>query len=242
MANVLLPIVPGNFPVGYCFPATPQEFLVDIAAHLQALLEGGMAFYNYGSTVPAPENQGYPWLRTTDMRWYRFDGNWISPNPETSAEVRRLFIGPESGAADGVWTYDGGDGSDPSAVVPTDRTGAMWEVDHNFDGRSPMGPGNIPSANPATVLAVNTNAGEGAHVMSDQEVGPHSHLLPQGYEIDGLNATPKLCVDADTLTPTLQLSTNNNTYTAGQQAMPIIHPVRGVFLLKRTARAYYVAV
>jgi len=56
-------------------------------------------------------------------------GQWVSTNPvEPLTSYRALFVGIEAD----VWSYDGGDGSDPSVSTPTPSTGAMWEVDADF--------------------------------------------------------------------------------------------------------------
>ena len=247
--NVLLPILAGSLSPGYCFPASPQQLLNDFADNLQAVLPGGMAFYNYGNTVPAVEFQAYPWLFTNDMRWYRFDGVWISPNPEISGTgIRRLW----RDSLANLVTYDGG-----AAGAVTDRSGPMWEEDTTGTaGRSPMHPGAIPTSNPATVLApadptgATSFTGEGAHTMTGQEVGPHTHPLAADADIMNADGSIKVVTPGVTgpglgkdLTSnnTTPLSVSNNTYTAGQQAMPVIHPVVGVYLIRRTNRTFYTA-
>jgi len=132
MPNLLLPILPSQLPAGYCFTSW-QATLNDFSAAQNALLPGS-TFYNFGPDVPAPEFEAFPWLRSIDMRWYVFDGNWISPNPETSADVRRLFVGNPATIA----AYDGGDSG-----AASDRSGPMWEIDPQFADFIPIGVGTI---------------------------------------------------------------------------------------------------
>ena len=127
-ANVLVPILPGALPPQYCF-TTWQQALVDFANAMKAVLPG-LAYYNFGPDKPAPELQAYPWLRTVDGRWYRFDGNWVAPTNYTDLD-RRWF----PGTLVELQTYDGGDTGSPS-----DRSGPMWVEDTEQQGRVPVGP------------------------------------------------------------------------------------------------------
>lgn len=237
MANILLPILPGTLPQGYCFTSW-QQTLVDFSNHQQAVLANGMAFYNYGSTAPAPEFQIYPWLNTNDMRWYRFSGQWITnheflPGRHTWEE----FVTEAD-----IWSFDGGDGSDPSTSPPTATAGAMWQLDTAYDGRSPMSPGVIVGSNPAKTLGYGEDFGEGAHLQDREEVGPHVHpLTPRdqmedtgGGNIDGITVSgtgPSIGT----------LSAGQNTYASTQQAMNVTHPVRGMCCIVRTGRIYRTA-
>jgi hypothetical protein len=241
--SLLLPIIPGTLPPGYCFSSW-QQTLNDFASHMNAELADGCAFFNYGPDKPAPEFNVYPWLRTTDMRWYRFDGVWISPNPESGDPniVRRWVTGDAGTIVADITAYDGGDGG-----APSDRSGPMWEVDADFDGRSPMQAGAIPSANPPKSLLSAENYGEGAHLQGTQEVGPHTHPLnadPTIVNGDNIRVVttgvggPGLAMGL-TAPPMTDLSVLPNKYTTVQQTMPVIHPVRGGYFLKRTARVYY---
>jgi hypothetical protein len=103
-----------------------------------------------------------------------------------------------------------------------------------------MGAGVILGANPAKTLAVGEAFGEGAHTQLADEVGPHTHepspkimaSSPGSASVSGIinggtgNAMPDLAVLA-------------NTYATTQQAMPVVHPVRGRHFIKRTARRFY---
>lgn len=241
MATILLPILPGELPPGYCF-STWQQTLVDFADNMSASLEAGMAFYNFGSSVPAPEFQGYPWLRSTDMRWYRYDGNWIAP-VNYDLNERRLF----TGSLVDLQTYDGGD-----TGVPSDRSGPMWEEDTAFRGRSPMGPGLISGSDPASpkTLALSESYGEGSHVLTEPElptVSPVVDFAPAtkpnftGYvALSGIST-----VDAGTSSGPIAYALPGIT-SPGLVVTPFgsddphqtVHPVFGIFIIKWTGRAY----
>lgn len=227
MADTLLSILPGTLPPNACF-ANEQARLVAFAENMQAVLPGGMAFYNFGASKPSVENQAYPWFRTTDGRWYFFSGQWIAP-VNYSVYERRLFYGSLAQLV----TYDGGD-----TGVPSPTSGPMWIVDIDFDGRSPMGPGAIPSANPAKTLAVQEAYGEGAHVQTEAELAEHTHG-PDTNLADSIlghavvSGQWNVGGGGDTI--------NQGVIgTAGDsEPMPIIHPCRGIYVVKWTGRAYF---
>lgn len=243
MSNLLLPILPSNLDPNYCFTSW-QKTLNDFANAMKAVLNGE-TFYNFGDTVPAPEFQAYPWLRTTDGRWYVYSGDWISPNPETSTEVLRIFTGTTASLA----TYDGGDNGTPS-----DRSGPMWEVATEMADNLPIGVGT-------TVAAVGGTAGSATAVLSMANMD-HWH----GVGTDGApggNDPPIMIsrawgVSPATFTQRLQDSPGTGTWGDGglfssgtmgstgplassttPTAFSIIPPVVGVYFIRRTNRAFY---
>lgn len=231
MPTILLPILPGTLPPSSCF-ATEQERLVAFAANLQAQLDG-QAFYNFGDTKPTPANQGYPWLRTQDMRWYLFSGQWITPNPETSAFIRRLFVGTTVD----LQTYDGGD-----AGVPSDRSGPMWEVDTAFEGRSPMGPGTLPLS--GTVVTVANNFGADEHSLSVTELPTPIPLVGLMNDWGSGPTTPapfRILADDAYVDGTINVSTNFDI-VGGGQGHNSLGPVRGCYVIKRVLTRLFYAV
>src|SRR5688572_10156107 len=118
MPTILLPILAGSLPPGICLtgPDAEQNRMVAFAENMEAQLEAGQSFYNFGDTKPAVEFNAYPWLRTIDMRWYYYSGGWISP-VNYDANDRRWY----AGTLVQLQTYDGGD-----LGAPSDRSGPMW--------------------------------------------------------------------------------------------------------------------
>lgn len=138
-SNAIVTLVAGQLPQGFCFQ-TPQQYYEAIIAATSAFLPGNFSTFNFGNTVPDPGDQDKPWLRLDvngDIdRWYVFVGQWRAPNPiPPSSLERRIFRG--SGVD--IWSYDGGDGTDPGVNPPTDTTGAMWQRDLTFNERFPLG-------------------------------------------------------------------------------------------------------
>jgi hypothetical protein len=242
MANILLPITPGTLPVGFCFESW-QTTLVEFANHLQAVLENGLAYYNYGDTKPAPELQIYPWLNTNDMRWYRFSGQWITNHEFLPGRHTWEIFDTEAD----IWSFDGGDGSDPSTSPPTSTAGAMWELETLLNGRSPMSPGVIVNSNPPKTLGYGEAFGEGAHLQGVEEVGPHDHPISSQSSIthDGVvdvvnssSASDDGLFIGQSGTLSNPLTVGVNSYAAGQQRGNVVHPVYGMACIVRTNRIY----
>jgi hypothetical protein len=246
MSNVLIPILPGNLPSSYCF-TTWQKLLVDISNNQQAVLDGS-SYFNYGPTTPAPEFELYPWLRTTDMRWYAFNGWWLSPNPEAaSGDARRIWVGTLTGAGS-LEEYDGGESGVASASA-----GVMWERDTDFDDRIPIGVGALTDATQAGV-----DAGAATHTLTEAEgaTGVHTHGFGKylngaaGLSSVGNNTVPSYTgsVVQGIAGASTAPDTTANLFTlpsgaAGAGVTPaafsVLPPVRGVYIIKRSARIYY---
>ncbi len=245
-----LPIIVPTAPEGFCSqlsgPDWVQILFNEMLGRAVARLEGtGFTVVLNQETQPGPDQIANLWYQpsTSGRGIYSYvDGAWIIPHPSAPGGNERRWWEGALGAA-GLDVYDGG-----SIGAVGSNSGPMWEEDTNFQGRSPMHPGNIPTANPATVLAVGANAGEGAHTQTGQEVGPHVHPLAcqasitNGGAIDVVNTG----VGSDGLQIgltgplTTPLSVVTNEYTTAQEPMPVIHPVRGLYCIKRTARVNYV--
>lgn len=215
-----------------------------------------------GRSIPTTTNPPF-WLQTTQdatsdnpnfygemVRWYQFDGvNWLSPHPvpPNSPEIR-IWIGAEQA----LWSYDGGDGTDPSTILPTANTGAMWQVETLFQFRFPLGvgantagfDGNIPSQ-----AAVQEQGGDERVVLTNDELAPHTHFIAaddpgstglpptattQVSKYINLVGTPEMA--GSTLPATLGLTSPSEGGSKSHQNMP---PYVGVYFIKRTTRIYY---
>lgn len=252
MGSILLPIQFNGLGQGYCFEGWDKLGL-DLSNAQNAILENGRSFYNIGDTKPAPELQGYPWLRTTDGRWYVFQGVWRAPNNYDGNE-RRLWAGDLTQLV----TYDGGSAG---AVTPT--TGPMWIDDTDAQGRVPMSPGLIPgTTTPAKTLAVGEQYGSGEHALTDAEgaVGAHKHMF--GLTHSGNDDAYFSQLGAPTTVPSYQgfyitgsdgnIIANNTTAdlqtlpsgTDGKGVTPtpfsIVPPVIGIYVIRPSGRQFYV--
>ncbi len=222
--TILLPILAGTLPVNACY-ATEQDRLVAYAEAMQAILAGGLAFYNYGDTEPSVDNRSYPWLNTNTGLWYTYSGVWRSPRPvcEQDLYYRILWAGAEAN----VPLKDGG-----TVGAATIDTGPFWEIDTLAAGRSPMAPGLIASSDPAKTLVVGEQYGAGSIVQTIAQMPAHTHEVQ--YDTD----------DSGSGFPAASNGSTNvfqyNTQSRGDgAAMSIVHPVYTLWLLKPTIRMYY---
>lgn len=243
MPSALLPILPGTLPQGFC-PTTEQERLVAYANNMKAVLNGGFSYYNYGADKPAPEFQAYPWLRTTDGRWYMYSGVWRSPN-NYSLDERRIWMGSLSD----LITYDGGSAGTVSAT-----TGPMWVEDTSMIDRIPIGAGST--------AAIGVNAGSASVTLTPDNMN-HWH----GVGTDGGIDDPPTMIRRDWTSPNNftrrinDLNTSGSTgwmdnttpfssgtmgstepfaNTTSPTAFSVIPPVKGVYFVKPSGRLYYV--
>ncbi len=246
--TILIDAQAGTLPEGFCpkGPTALQDFYNQIIASTQFALAIGVRFYNFGDSSPTPELRVYPWLKTVSGypdRWYVFSsGDWLSlhPIPAGPSGFRAGWVGTEPQ----LQTYDGGE-----IAVTTLTSGPFWEVDHDFDGRSPMGPGTIPDANPVKAISAGEDYGAGAIAATSDNLPAHTHpfqrndpnilngsavktVIPGSGTIAGLQVG--LTGDAQD-----DLLIGQNTFTSAQEDLPIIHPVRGLFQIRRTIRKYY---
>jgi hypothetical protein len=234
--SVLLPLTATQtFPSGTCFNSE-QERLLALAGALSAILSG-QAFYNYGASRPDPSNNSYPWLRTTDMRWYRYEGGWISPVLSYDLNERRLWVGTTVQ----LQTYDGGDTN-----APSDRSGPMWIQDLSFTAKYLVHPGTFAGG---TSVAVNTNVGADEVTLTADEL-PDASVAP----LDGTGAVTSNRTVQKTGVVTGITGQNGDfsgTDSGGvmsdvllkiegnNQPFEILPPGRGIFVIQRTARQYY---
>lgn len=243
-----LPLIPVTLPEGFCESLTGPNWAqtlinVGVGGSVAQLEGSGFSVVLVQDTQPDPDQQDALWYQPTTGLTFSFNGGaWVTPHRSPpGSDERRMWVG----TLVGLRSFDGGDGT---ATTPNTNVGAMWEEDPDFQGRSPMGVGAIPTSNPPANLAVATNYGEGAHTQTADEVGTHAH--PLGSDASIQNGDNVLCVSTgmagaglmrgDTGSPLTDLSVQNNTYTASQEPMPVIHPVRGAYIIRRTNRVNYV--
>lgn len=226
----LITLTPPSLPVGYC-PLNYQNLANDIISGTQATFNSaiGNSFFNFGSTTPALNNQVYPWL-DEDGNWWVFNGGyWNRKNPVPPGTFeRRIFIG----TTNDLLSYDGGDGT---SNAPTNYTGAMWEVDTNFQARFPVGAGTFAASGVVTVGGTTTStaiAGEDQHTLTVPEIPAHTH-----------NFFPLVTADANNGGANgVQYGTTANVATSstgGGAAHNNLPPFYGVYFIKRSARVYY---
>lgn len=242
-------IVPPTLKSGWC-PKTWQDLANVIIGGTQitSLIQVGTWLYNYGSATPLPENRIFPWLNTDDGLWWTFkNGLWTSPRPkcEQDPNLRILWMAPNGTPESDVWSKDGGNGQDPSVNPPTIYTGALWEVDHDMDGRVFIGAGNVPgTANPVISPDLSDTGGEGEHSLTEAEMPPHTHdfqVIAQNSAASGSGAL----TGGDNNNPNdgefngITESTGGSGSPAAVEAHNNLQPYKAGWHLMPTVRIYY---
>ena len=258
-------IIPPAVPEGFCNTLTGdwvQQLANFIVGKAVAKFEGVGTIILDQDTQPDPTQQGFLWRPPSRGMVFKYSGGaWITPHlyPPNGSGASGPRIWFEGSEAD-LWSFDGGDGTNPSIYAPSDAAasaGPMWVVDHNYDGRIPMGAGDIAGTTPVKTLAVSENYGEGQHTLTAEENAPHSHgtqntgdsfaTLKAGSGGAQDNTGLRTVVDGATGTngwlgsyPQTGISGGDATThdPKGHQNVP---PVRGGFWARRSARVNYTA-
>jgi len=244
-----LPLIPGSLPADYC-PTSYQQMLNDFMAASYALWNDIFQGNIISATQPGPEDRDKVWYKVDSngdplgkYTWSARLGRWVWPHlSDAGGSERRIWTGSEAN----LWYYDGGDGGDPSTVG--DCSGPMWLVDTDFGGRSPMGVGDISGSDPAKTIALGENFGEGSYALTQAELPDISLVTSSNSDSDmriGIgNGGPQggytAVYPADS--PGVSWSSHADTHTnsiGDGDAHQNTHPVRGCYLIKRSARIYY---
>ena len=245
-------MIPPAFRPNYC-PETAQQFANDFAAgaRIIMLLETGAAFYNLGNVTPLPENRIYPWIHTDNGRiWIFKNGLWTSPRPPVDPTFRWIWR-PASGTPESaLWSIDGGDGADPEVTPPDAYTGAMWLVDHDMDGRFPIGAGDIPGTE--ETLNYDSTGGQIEYSLTLDNIPEHDHRLATSEEgKQPLSVDSYLAYSSDDVfggnrqyglakSPNDTEPTHGRTSKVGEgEAFEIMPPYRAVRFVKPSARQFY---
>lgn len=245
-----MPDLPLSMPVapeGFCNSLTDSNWvqnLLNLIGQGVAKFEGsGFTAIISQSTQPGVTDRDKLWYDTDVGRLYRFAGGaWVSPHPSAAGgDERRIWVGTLAN----LITYDGG-----SAGAVGDNSGPMWEQDTDFNDRIPMGVG------PSLALAVSTNYGSAGATttIAEANLPPHRHYVATNVP----NAAGPPLVGANDFLSYSGGNMGNENYNllpgngvepnvarsglgAGtSSAFTVLNPVRGVYVIKRTARLNYV--
>jgi len=243
------PIIVGQLPLNYCWPSNPQTFLNDVAQIIYASVQDNITGVVYGPVAPTETALYKLWFNTNFHRLYEWNstyGFWTSI----------YFLGINSpwkliweSTPEALAALDNPGGYVGQAV--SEFSGPFWEIDHNYDGRSVMAPGDISGEmSPIKTLALSENYGTGSHIQLPTEIAQHTH------RVEFSDATPGAVYahieSGDTPPLSGQLKDAIGTGAGSNQAdmiavasatvptaMQNVHPVRGAPLAKRTGRVFY---
>lgn len=267
-----LPLIAGSLPSGWC-PTAGATFWQEVLNKFMAISVAQLSFgtgytVKVSDTSPtADERDNTLWWKTVggipEYLYVYYNGYWSARHPVPANSDFRYMAACASEAD--VWALDGGDGVDPSVTAPTSHTGAMWEVESEWAGRSPMGVGTI-SLYDATGNLVTSNLTNGVDAgsftdeidITDDMLPEHKHYIGVEHSTNGilnpmgtdkifgeLRADSGAQVSFEDLTgvPTRVGETSlNGETTEDRETLKITHthPVRGIYIIKRTARVFYV--
>ena len=228
----LITLTAPSLPANYC-PASYQKLANDIIGGTQATFNStiGNSFFNFGPSIPAINNQIYPWLDENGQWWIYDQGRWTYKNTvAANGYDRRIFVGTTTD----LLSYDGGDGT---SGAPTNYTGAMWMVDTLFDARFPVGAGAFAASGAVAVNGTATATsivGEDKHTLTVSELAAHTHNVGR-YINDSISGGDLKFMDLTNGTGTVGISSS----TGGDAAHNNLPPFYGVYFIKRTGRVYY---
>lgn len=224
-----------GLPANYCY-TTPNRFALDIAAALSGYVPGQYSIIIRSETEPAAADRDKVWIQinsdgaaTGKIFTYAY-GKWVMLNPRRSVSERVWWTGSESAA----WSYDGGDGTNPTSNPPTATTGAMWQRDTDFDAKFPLQAGTLASG---VVLAPgNTGGVEDVTLTLAQLPTNHQDWRIEGSGSGDISGNDVIQGDVGTGPQTGTLVTGPN---GGGMSHTNLGPYRVGMWLKPTSRLYF---
>lgn len=251
MNNAVIQFSFAGLPASYCFTGF-DRFALDITAGLQGYLPGTYSTIVRSATEPVAADRDKVWFQvnadgaSTGKQFTYAYGKWVMLNPRRNPDERVWFEGSESDA----WSYDGGDGTDPSTNPPTATSGAMWEPDHEYDFRFPLGAGTSPKP---TTVSVGDTGGNEEIVQTAAQVAKHQHTvwptdggdgntgkLWSHFDAGGESCDSRLESPLKPNTDCEQQTTIKAQYQDdGDEPMNIMPPYRCGYWLKPTQRLFY---
>lgn len=251
MSNqIVLPVVPTQLPSGFC-PTDLQSMLNGFSAAQTVTFPNTFTGIIVSATKPTDTTQAWLQLDTLGrpVRVYGFaQGAWMSLHPVVPG-----FTMLWTNALPTFTTFDGGDANAVSSI-----SGPMWEQVTDFNARSPMGVGTLPSGQ---AVALADQLGEETHVLTATEgtVDPnHIHTIGRGrlpnnadtFFLTGTSTKDGTGVrltgggyTTDVLsnqTGLYNVTSTPNVASPDAAAHNNLHPILGCYFLRRTARMFYV--
>lgn len=179
----------GQLPTGYCMTSFVQ-LATDILSLLSGSLPGTFTGVVQGPDKPQVSDQDKLWIKTdasgNPIGQYLFsNGSWVWPHPVAPGDpcIRPFLTNSANTPAD-VFSYDGGDGTDPAVTLPTLTSGAMWTIVGrtvalpygSMQVATPIGVGTLtnPDGTTTTQIVEGQTGGEAVHALLPSETW-HQH-------------------------------------------------------------------
>lgn len=248
-----------GLPEGYCFTGF-NRFALDIVAAMSGYVPGQYSVIIDSESEPAAADRGKLWFKReaggapTGRLYAYFNGSWVCPNPEAANSDAMRWV--EMSESD-VWSYDGGDGTDPSTNPPTATTGAMWEVNHDYDFKMPLGAGTSPvvpytlsdgsTVNFGGTVVTVGNTGGSQYVQLDETQIPDD--VPCTVSLTDFATGPNIVVSGGGSDRGIEYSAASENHTGEIEVVtdgegnphPNLPNYRCGFFVRRTSRQFYVA-
>lgn len=235
MADQTLQVQAGSLPSGFC-PADYQSMLNGFSAVQTVVIPSGSDVTVIASATQPSDTTAY-WIQLDSLgrpvrAYYFAQGAWLSKHP---LEPGMTMIWTT--ALPTFTTFDGGD-ADPLSAI----SGPMWEVVTAFEARMPLGVGTLPIS--GTVLAVGDTGGLERVSLTTAEMPPHDHDFTVIAKAAGPSGAGALTGgDDDTANDGEFEGTTTEVGGTGSPAVVSSHqnlpPYLAVYMLRRTARAFY---
>lgn len=238
-------VTPGTIPTGFC-PSSEQQRFNLYASLLSVTFPLSASLFNFGNTVPIPDQQSFPWIRTNsdgtlDGLYVYANGSWVRPH---SIPANSPVLFPYNGSLASIDTYDGGE----SGAVTSD-SGPMWKVATN-DGAAPASDGSNVIAYGQMLVGYSTDFPQGAsggeinHTLVLPEIPAHVHPAARGLFLENFGSGGQSSGSASTQNtdPNTGYAGGNGTTTdtpgptVGHNNMP---PYFSIYWISRTSRIFY---
>lgn len=237
----LLPLIVGSLPSGYCWPASPQTYLNDIAAitNVQLNVTGAKYVISQTSTPAATER---------NFLWHNPDtGHVLYWNAGLTSWTMPFFWGGlklHEGTLASIDTLDGG-----SVGAVTQIAGPFWTRATEYNDRFPIGVGaiaigplatggamtsTVAQANlPAVQLAVDTS------IIGQAGVGSPEPVVGSTYGSTSVSGSGR-AVDGTSTDLSARYYSKGRTEALGSgTALSVQNSYIGVYVLRRTGRLYF---
>lgn len=244
------PLIPGTFPLGYCYPNTPQQLIADAFSLAHANVSDNVTGVAYGPTAPDPSVIKL-FHSSVFHRMYEYvSGLWVSQY-WCEADPKIKMITEKTEAEIAAW-------DNPNGLVnpaAPDHTGPFWEIDHEYDGRFILGPGGLPVI--ARTVNVTDEGGLDGVVQAADQLALHRHYINVGPESGDSSYLADLAVSENGTfkvngaeqirfydLPSTEVGRTRETGGNGAapsvvQPMDNVPPYRAAYVVKRTARIWH---